>query len=58
MNQRIDVMVDIETWGTGPDAVIRAVALAAAGGPGRLSPAPGVAEAPPSGLKPLLPSLS
>lgn len=29
MNQRIDVMVDIETWGTGPDAVVRAVAAVA-----------------------------
>jgi hypothetical protein len=24
---RLDVMTDIETWGTGPDAVVRSVAL-------------------------------
>ena len=29
MIQRIDVMVDIETWGTKPDAVVRAVAAVA-----------------------------
>lgn len=28
MDQRLDLMVDIETWGTGPDAVVRAVAMA------------------------------